>query len=765
MSPFNHFNNWQKYLRQLTEPAAEVQQGEERQWARLLAGLSVALLTMGIFVVIIWILISPNFTTAPYISGFAIAAIFSIYLLSRTRYYQFGAVCLIVLLLLIVGAIIFTAPGSLVDRMRVLYFLTIAVLLASLFFSIRGLLLVIGISLVGTAVFFFVPEAPFSVTYSYIVFMVVMSALLILATVMRNDYVKRLHESQRRYHALFNQSNDAVCIFGLDGRIIEANQHAVALLGYAPEELVGMTFRGVVVDNELIESEKLFQRLRANEPIPIYEQWVKKKDGSLILVENNVELVQDANGNPLHIQSIARDITLRKQAEAALRASEERFRRLTFQSPDTIYILNFTNFQIEFINKDSFLGYTLAELKQSGSIFNNVHPTDQAQVAHYWETVMQNQEISPQSVDYRLQHKDGHWEWIHNRSIVLAHTAEGKPSEVLIVLTLITDTKQVEEKLRQQEEYARILIEQTPIGIVTVNMDGEVTAANPRSLEILGSPGLSATLGLNVLTLPPIVAAGISPMLAQSLATGKSNEMETWYTSIWDKATYLFIRAVPYFDGLGHQIGLIILVEDLTQRERAEEGMRQAQKLESLGVLAGGIAHDFNNLLVAMLGQASLALAKLAPKSPGRPHVEKAVTAAEQAARLTQQLLAYSGRGQFHVDLLDLNGLIEENLHLFTAMIPKQIILKTTLAELLPLVEVDIAQIQQVVMNLIINAVDALGSESGTIQIVTRTQMVTEADHQFWYYTSVPLAEGVYVTLEVSDDGKGDEPGDGRKYF
>ena len=156
-----------------------------------------------------------------------------------------------------------------------------------------------------------------------------------------------------------------------------------------------------------------------------------------------------------------------------------------------------------------------------------------------------------------------------------------------------------------------------------------------------------------------------------------------------------------------------------------------------------------------MLGQTSLALAKLRPGSPGRPHVRKAVTAAEQAARLTQQLLAYSGHGQYQVALLDLNSLIDENRHLFTATLPKQIHLRTKLAKKLPLVEVDVAQMQQVVMNLIINAAEAIGDDRGTITIVSDTQIVTAADQKYWRNTTASLADGDYVTLEVHDDGPG----------
>ena len=183
--------------------------------------------------------------------------------------------------------------------------------------------------------------------------------------------------------------------------------------------------------------------------------------------------------------------------------------------------------------------------------------------------------------------------------------------------------------------------------------------------------------------------------------------------------------------------------------------MKQAQKLESLGLLAGGIAHDFNNLLVAMLGQNSLALVKLEERHPAREHVIKAVTAAEQAANLTKQMLAYSGRGSFTIIPLNVNALIQQNINLFEVSLPKNTRLKLNLAETLPLIEADHAQIQQIIMNLIINAGHAIGSKPGQIIITTQVQNLTTERREFWAITGDPLVPGQYVSIQIEDDGIG----------
>ncbi len=200
---------------------------------------------------------------------------------------------------------------------------------------------------------------------------------------------------------------------------------------------------------------------------------------------------------------------------------------------------------------------------------------------------------------------------------------------------------------------------------------------------------------------------------------------------------------------------LYAILHDVTDRLKAEAALRQAQKLESLGILAGGIAHDFNNLLVAMLGQTSLALAKLPPESSARPHVEKAVQAAEQAADLTRQMLAFSGKGQFHIQPINMNKLIETNLHLFQTAAPKNVRLRSQLSDSLLLIEADAGQMQQVVMNLIINGAEAIGERPGTVWIRTSEQEITAENPPAPHFAGDPLKPGRYIRLEVEDDGAG----------
>jgi signal transduction histidine kinase/CheY-like chemotaxis protein len=205
-------------------------------------------------------------------------------------------------------------------------------------------------------------------------------------------------------------------------------------------------------------------------------------------------------------------------------------------------------------------------------------------------------------------------------------------------------------------------------------------------------------------------------------------------------------------------LGVVVDITDqkaaAEERQALERSMAQAQKLESLGVLAGGIAHDFNNLLVGILGNAELALGELDEATEVGDIVRQIERAATRAADLTRQMLAYAGRARFVVEPLELNRVISDTSDLVSAAISKMATLQFDFAEGLPLVEADPTQVRQVLMNLLVNASDALGERPGTITVATRP---VQADRALLrsFVLGADLPEGDYVRLVVSDTGSG----------
>jgi PAS domain S-box-containing protein len=238
--------------------------------------------------------------------------------------------------------------------------------------------------------------------------------------------------------------------------------------------------------------------------------------------------------------------------------------------------------------------------------------------------------------------------------------------------------------------------------------------------------------------------------------------LETEVTRPDGNHRWISLGVAPLLDESGAVAGFVGAAEDITARHAAEQAMLQSQKLESLGVLAGGIAHDFNNLLVGILGNAGLALMEMAPEAPGRDTIREIELAGQRAADLVRQMLAYSGQGRFLIERIDLNGLIDEMSHLTRASISKTVVIEHRFAQSLPAVQVDATQIRQLVMNLVVNASDALGDSGGTVSILTG---VTHADQAYLADALLGdgLGEGDYVFVEVADTGHGmDEATRGR---
>jgi PAS domain S-box-containing protein len=228
--------------------------------------------------------------------------------------------------------------------------------------------------------------------------------------------------------------------------------------------------------------------------------------------------------------------------------------------------------------------------------------------------------------------------------------------------------------------------------------------------------------------------------------------------------TRIFLTNVTGFVEDGLLIRAWGVHRDITERKRIERKLLDSQKLESLGVLAGGIAHDFNNLLTGILGNASLARMELPETSPAQPCLEQIEQASEKAADLCQQMLAYSGKGRFVIERLNLSAIVRSTADLIRLSINKSVVLKLSLANGQPAISGDATQIRQIIMNLVINASDAITERSGVINVTTGA---VRADRTYLSqtYLAPSLPEGDYVFLEVSDNGCGMSPETVKRIF
>jgi PAS domain S-box-containing protein len=335
--------------------------------------------------------------------------------------------------------------------------------------------------------------------------------------------------------------------------------------------------------------------------------------------------------------------------------------------------------------------------------------------------------------------------------------------------SVVIEKERSAQELKKSEELYRMVVSHAEDGIVLVRK-GKLELANPQVCRMTGWTEEEA------------VGRDISDFFApdQKELLEKRNrrrlEGEELSNIFESKLLHKDGHAIPVEISsnpvaVGDSVEIMGVVRDLTERKRAEEERRaferrlqHAQKLESLGVLAGGVAHDFNNLLMGILGNAGLALMEVGPVNPARKTIERLEKAALRAAELTNQLLAYSGKGKFVVEPLDLNDMVGEMANLLEAAVSSNVVLKLDLGEGSPVVEADHTQVRQVLMNLIMNASEAVGETSGIVTISTGVSHIGSDYFQDAYLES-ELQEGDYAFLEVSDTGCGMSPDEVSRIF
>ena len=301
----------------------------------------------------------------------------------------------------------------------------------------------------------------------------------------------------------------------------------------------------------------------------------------------------------------------------------------------------------------------------------------------------------------------------------------------------------------------------SPDGIIGHTPEGVVTDWNPGAQNIFGYTA-EEMIGQPFTRLMNDQHKGEGSDLLERVARGETiPEFETVRRHKDGSPRHVSIDFRPIRDSAGHIIGACKFVRDIGGRKRAETDrqemdrkLRETQKLESLGVLAGGIAHDFNNLLAGILGNASLARADISPSSSAVQYLDDIVTASRRAAELCHQMLAYSGRGKFVITSINLNQLVEDTTHLLSISISKTCVLHFNMAPELPTVAADATQLRQIIMNLVINASEAIGNRSGVIAISSGVARI-DAEYARTLQHDDLLEHGDYVFLEISDNGGG----------
>jgi PAS domain S-box-containing protein len=570
----------------------------------------------------------------------------------------------------------------------------------------------------------------------------------------------RLSEERRRI--VNRATNDAIWDWDLTTNALAWSEGAAGLFGYAGSQIAPTALwwnDRIHADDRTRVVEGRARAVDQGGTAWRDEYRFLRADGTHAYVLDRGQVIRNAAGKAVRMVGVMIDLTERRRSEELIRASADRFRQLADAMPQMVWIALPDGDNVYLNHRwQEYTGLTFEQASGWGWQ-SAVHTDDFARVEAGWRSALASGE--PYEGEYRIRRADGAYRW-HLVRAVPARGADGTVAEWFGTSTDIDDRIEAAEQLRRREDQYRTVVRASPLPVLVWDAGFRIVEWNPAAEQLFGWPA-AEVIGLP--GPPPIVPPEMVPLvrdMIERLATGPDPVFFQGPAMTRDGRTIMCDwHNAAVRDPNGRFRFGIGIAQDVTDRKRAEEQrlkleaqIQQAQKLESLGVLAGGIAHDFNNLLMGMLGYASLALAELPAESPAADSVRQIETASIRAADLTRQMLAYSGKGRFIVQPLDMNRLVDEMLALLRVTISKKAALSTHFAENLPSVEGDATQIRQVVMNLITNASEALGDKAGTVRVTTGVQEI-DANYLADTFLDDRLPEGRYVFLEVTDTGVG----------
>ena len=566
-----------------------------------------------------------------------------------------------------------------------------------------------------------------------------------------------LSVERERFQVLCERSPIGVMIVAENGTLKYLNPKLIELFGY---------------DLSDIPDGKAW--LRKAYPDPAYRHHViscwnsdlesfKKKEGRhkvfKVTCKDGTEKIFDFMSVQLEAGEYAvlcEDITDRLRGEEALRESEEKYRVVVENAKEAIFVAQ--DRVLKFVNRaaEEISGYSRGELT-SRPFIDFVHPDDREMIIGNYQKRLRGEAL-PLVYSFRVVDRDGKTLWVEVNAVVI--TWNGGPA-ALYFFRDITERKQAEEALRSSEMRYRTILENTEEGYYEVDLAGNLTFFNDSVCRLYGYPR-EELIGMNNRQYTSQdTAKKVFQEYNQVYKTGIPRRLYDFELVLKDGSKrYVEVSILLQRDSSGEPIGFRGIVRDITERKRADEEMkslqeqlRQSQKIEAIGLLAGGIAHDFGNLLAIIQGYSELALLKLPKENPVTKDIEEVTKAGLRAKDLIGRLLAFSRRQIFETSVLDLNAILRDLEKMLRRIIGEDIELVTLLASDLGKVEADPGQIEQILLNLAVNAKDAMPS-GGKLTIET-----TNIDLDKTYARShTAVKPGCYVMVSVSDTGIGMTP-------
>ena len=566
----------------------------------------------------------------------------------------------------------------------------------------------------------------------------------------RKQTEEALRKSENKYRTFLETTSEGCWLLNPELKTIEVNAALCKKLGYSQDEMLGKTPFDFVDDKNrkvFIEQTSKISNTKHHS----YEIVLKKKNGEDLHTYFNATTIRAESGEILFSFAFITDITERKQAEEALRVANERLELAMDAGEHGFWDWNIDTNEVFFSPRYyTMLGYENEELPMVLETWINLmHPEDRETIVPQTQKHVENAE--PYEFEFRLKCKDGSWRWISGRGKSYDLDENGVSHRAVGLHVDITERKQAEEELRENESKFRNLFDLSPQAISLTDVKtGQLVDINNKFCGLTQYPK-EDLIGKTTTEAGFYSKEDRSIFMKKLQASGEADGLEMKFKAKDGSiiTALMFARVVNIE---GRQL-ILTIFNDMTTQKYLEAQLLQSQKMESIGNLAGGIAHDFNNILSSVIGFTELSLDEVEKGTHIEDNLQEIYTAGKRAKDLVKQILAFARQSGEELKPIQVDTIATEVLKFIRYSIPTTIEIKQNM-ESDSLIMGNATQVHQILMNLFTNAAHAMEDKGGILEFSLKDVVMDRGVNR----ENLDLKPGNYIEIKVSDTGSGIAP-------